>query len=418
MASSFLRKQLEEARENYTVKMNDNSKLSTVLNDMEHKLEHAMSEKRVYEGQFSALNKLHEEFVSSLGNLLRVRSSTVVIDSCVRDLLKTISNLREKNTELDSSIVRHNTRILKLSAQKRIFEHFIGIYQRKYQLNILALPAPEQRDSGSRLRSVFRAVLASVRLNVLVRNHGPNHNTSEFIDLTSFYTLPAPLKIADSRLRYLPFTSAILAVQSNSKLQVALSEREQEIIELRQTLATLDTPIPSYKESNFSHAATFDYSQEVLDRKKEIADRLNKALQEKEELEVLLSHEKRHRADSEARANKYLEKASKLHAKLRTVKITAENQERTYKAAIRYLKMRADSAIDVDSENVEPAKPQTERSSSTSAFDVKTRPKHFAEVMFSQLSVAEDKLRTMESGTDEYKDQKLYINGLRSAVKR
>lgn len=419
-ATSFLRRQLEEVRKQYTEKMNDNTKLSSIVKDMEHRLEFAMTEKRGSEGRFTALTKLHEKFVVSLGEMLNVRASTVVIESCIRDLLKTISNLRVQHADLNVSVGKYNTRVFKFSAQKRIFEHIIGIYQRKYQLNLLALPPRAERSTKNRLRSVFWAVLAGVRLSVLVRGRITSQNANEYIDLSSVYNLPSPWRIADTRSRSMPFTSAYLAIQSNSKLQAALAEREQEINELRQTLATLDTRMPSadHNETDFARSATFDYSQEVLDRKNEIARRLHKALQEKEELEVRLRHEKLHRASSEARATKYLEKASKLHTKLQTVKLTAENRERTYKAAIRYLKQKADSGIDVEFENSEPNKSRAEASSSGTPADVKTRQKHFASMMHSQLRSAQEKLETMQHGTKEYKDQQVYINGLRSTVKR
>lgn len=417
-ATSFLRQQLEEVRTQYTEKMNDNTKLSTVVKDMEHKLESTVHEKRGSEGRFMALTKLHETFVRTLGEMLNVRSSTVVIESCVRDLLKTVSNLKIQNEEHAFTVNRFNTRLHKFAAQKRVYEHMMGIYQRKYYLNILALP-PRAERKKSRLRSVVFAVMACERIAYFLRTRGHTHKQSEFIDISSSYNLPSSWRIADTRTRSIPFTSALIAIQSNSKLQAALIGREQEIEELRQILTTLKTVSPSTEYVEFNANSSFDYSQELMDRKNDIAHRLQKAIQEKEALDALLSHERQHRATAEARANKYLEKASKLHTKLQTVKLTADNRERTYKAAIRYLKQKADSAIEEEVENMEPNQPGTEPATGgSSAGDVKVRWNNIAVTMSKQMRSAQEKLETMESGTTEHKDQQLYIKGLRSTVKR
>ena len=415
-ASAFLRSQLEEVRAQYTEKMNDNTKLSNVLKEMETRLDSLMVEKTSSEGKLSALEELHNKFVKSLSHLLKVRTTTVVVESAVRDLVNHSQVMETKNMELRTLTARQMVRVHKLGAQKRVFEHIMGLYIRNYNLNILALPSKRELPALFRFRAVVKALIAGKRMRQLASRQLPNQLPFEFVDVTKSFNLPVQFRIADARHGTLTLKSAVQAIQSSEKLQQAIADRERQIEELRHMLATLNTTVPSSETYDPAATSGFDYSQELVERKNEIAVRLKKVLQEKEELEVRLTHEKQHRASSEVRANKYLEKASKLHSKLQTLKLTAENRERTYKAAIRYLKQKADSAIDVDFENSSPNQ-VSEPASDASPSEKHSKHNHI-QILSAQLEQAMEKMATLEKGTKEYKDCKHYVMGLRSAMKR
>ncbi len=420
-ATSFLRDQLDEMRAQLTEKMNANAELSTVIKDMEQRMEIVMGEKRSIESRVNSLSKLHENFVHRLGELCNVRPSPVIVEAHVRDLIGTVSSLQASSDEYSTTSARRSERVYKLLAQKRILEHFIGIYQRNYQLDVLAVPPATERKPLNRLRGVFKAILAMVRLDILHRNRTKEHPVTDFMDASAVYNLPVQLMIGESRGTYLAMTSASIAITAVPKLQSALQEREEQIAELRRSLATLNTALPSTEKALMGNGqpSTFDYSQDIIDRKNDIARRLKKAINEKEELEVRLSHEKQHRTASEARANKYLEKASKLHSKLQTVKLTAENRERTYKAAIRYLKQKADSAIDVEfDENQQPNQFPGEGAEVPNTAPPKENKTAFAQVLHGQMKQALEELERMQPGSTEYKKQATYIVGLRNAAKR
>lgn len=419
-ATKFLRQQLDEMRAQMTDKMSANAELSSVIKGLEVRLEGVMGEKRGIEARVKSLSNLHENFVQRLGDLCNVQPSPVMVESCVRDLIGNVSSLEVAVQETTAVSDLRFERVFKLLGQKRLLEHIIGIYQRKYHLDVIALPPKSERAPALRLKGAIKSVMALVRLNNMFHARSKQAPTNDFMDASSVYDLPIQQMIGETRDTYLSLTSAALAVGAVPKLELALKEREMQIAELRRSLATLNTSFPPTDAAlmGAGHPSSFDYSQDVIDRKNELARKLKKALQEKEQLEVRLSHEKEHRLSAEARSNKYLEKATKLHSKLKAVQLSSSNRERTYKAAIRYLKAKADSAIDVDfREEIQREQSATERDLEA-AGGPKENKLALSQVLHAQMNQALTELEELTPGTVEYKQKSTYILGLRSATKR
>lgn len=425
-AAGFLRDQLKQTRELYNEKSKANAQLCGVVAELKQELEHVIDERRSTEDFLSQVSDNHASFVSRLAEITGTEESPVAIEDHVRYAVQDLGRVSAGVSILEKRSLRLLSMVMQLVAQKHVLSHMIDTYQSKYQLDIL-MPSPQEASSPRRRFRIFAlAVVAGVRMLQSAKQVAPADIPE--IDISEDYQVPGLAPIARRRSDGMTLVNASVALSAIPRLEAALLERERKIEELSTALSALDnTSLPALPEDVRNAIQTsFVYEEDVVNRKQDLSRRLRKALKEKTELELRFSRERESRIAAEAKLSRYSEKLSNAKKRLNKVNSQADSKERTYKAAIKYLKHKADKAVENDfniDENTDPWVRQhspLKKNDENEGVEANLQAVNAKSLMILQTQIvrAESTLKNVEEGSADHQEVKKYIQGLHKAVNR
>lgn len=416
-AAGFLSDQLAETRALYNEKLKANAQLCGVVNELEQELEHIKSSGTDTESTLAKFQDTHQHFIAGLAAITGAEVSMVAIEDRVRSRYLEFHRLESDLVVSRGHMAAFRTRATQLLAQKRFLAHVIDMYQSKYRLDVFTRPSGEEQT----LRSRFRVrVLALVAMKRLFAAKNMNQR-SPIAEVRELYDVPNMAPIAKRRPHVLSLIDASVSVLAVPKLEAAIVEKESQIAKLRSSIESLNRSLVrasgQSKDLRPDLPSSFSYQDDLMDRKNDMSRRLRKLINDNEKLESLLSKEKQLRVASDAKSSRYHEKISNLKRKLGKAASNAECKERTYKAAIRYLKSKADKAMESDlnmDENVDPI-PQIPATREAGKRDAHNDSRSALEI---QLSSAEERLTELETGTIAHDELARFVSGLRKAIRR
>lgn len=415
-ATRFLNDQLAETRKLYSEKLKANVELCGLIDELREELVHIKSNNQNMECALSKLHETHNGFLSRLTAMTGVNSSVVALEDFVRKALSDLVHMHDEVVRKEGEERSLCKRLSSLEAQKRVLNYLISIYQTKYKLDILAPPALEVNDLRRRLRIRIFAVIALNRISKLKKLPTEDSTLSK---MSTDYEVPDVVDITRPVAESIPLMDASLALAAVPRLEAAIAEKDNEISRLESSLeslnrsAALDSAEAKSPNSEMPQS-TYKYEDDIVSRKMDLSRRLRKMINEKEELESALSREKQARLAVEAKVSKYMEKVAAYKRKLSKVSSQAESRESAYKAAVRYLKNKADKAVANDfDENVAPWDAKTEKHADTPTKEPNAASRAMLE---SNLANAEADLRALEPQSPAYEEMVKYVEGLRRAI--
>lgn len=426
-AAGFLENQLKRTRTMYNEKSKANAALCGTIAELQQQIDHVIHEKRTAQEVLAQVSSDHRSFIARLAGISGTEESTVALEEFSRDAVQEIARLTGEYSALDKRSDRLVALRVQLVAEKKILAHMIDLYQTKYGLDILASSKQQLSSPKRRFRTAVLAVIAGLRVSKGSRPKLDLDVTSE-IDISESYQVPALALIARHRDTEVPLMDAIIALTAVPRLEEALQDREREIGRLSSALAALDmSAVPAIPEDiRNGIQSSFVYHADVVNRKDDLARRLNKALKELTELEVRASQEREKRMAAEKKTVRYCDKLVATKKKLYKANSNADSKERTYKAAIKFLKHKADKAVESDrniDENTDPWAAQTppgKGAEGKNEFGVSSQEVDSLTLEFlqEQLARAERKLRSIEEGTPEYQQAMDRRDGVHNVMHR
>lgn len=417
-AAGFLREQLKQTRELYNEKSRANAQLCGVIAELRQELENLNAQKNSTEDLLTQVSENHQSFVSRLSTLVGAEVSIVAVEDHVRFALQNAARLSENASAMERRSVLLMKNVANLAAQKRILAHMIDMYQSKYHLNLL-MSSKEDSSLKRRFRTVVRMVIAACRLS---NSTSRSAEDVEEIDISS-YDVPDLAAIGRHFASGVAMVNATVAISAVPRLESALLEREKQINDLKSTISAFeDICAPPPEDVRNTIQSSFAYSQDIVNRKEDLARRLRKALREKSDMEMQLSREREIRIAAEAKLARYSERLLVAKKKLGKANAHAESKERTYKAAIKYMKRKADKAVEQDgigNENADPwASPQSQAASGTPKANTPSVNADSLMVLSQTLAQTEIELQAVEPGSSKHQELTKYIQGLHKAIHR
>jgi hypothetical protein len=447
-AVEFLREQLLDVRNMCNDRAKSNTHLHSVIREMESEIERVSSEKAASDAKYAEVIVSHATWCERVAQIAGVESSPEDVEKFVSSAVsasetnsKTISQYERRCFTLDS-------RLGNMLAQKRFLSHIIHLYQAKYQLNILAPVNKSRENVVAKLRRSVSVVIASLRIKTLASGKCEANKQLIFIDVSKRFDVPASTSLVGRDRTTIELVSAAMALSALPRLQTALADREREIGRLNDSIATLHVSSARQFGENVENRVgvenqpAFNYDQDVVDRKNDLARRLRRAQKQKEELSVQIVREKQQRQSSELRVAKYMHKLSSYQQRMGKMKNDADARERTYKAAIRYLKSKADNAIigdkiDVGNEDTnallaeaeavfgQPQADKMSRHASTAAatrtangIGLPERSDRAIALLEGQIRNAEAELYDLRDDDEKARELRAYVGGLKKASRR
>lgn len=424
-AAGFLRNQLKQTRELYNEKSRANAQLCGAVAALKQEVEYLVNEKKATDDFIAQMSDNHNSFLSRMSEVTGAEASMVAIEDQVMTSMHELSRLSEDVSVRTVHIEELTKKMMNIIAQKRMLSHMIYTYQSKYQLDML-MPSNEEKTSAiRRFRVKAFAVIAAIKLQKLVSPEKKPFVIEE-LDITTAYDVPAFAPIASVRARGPSLLNASVAISAVPRLEEALIEREKQLESLKSALATLENaPLPPFPEDvrNSIHSS-FTYNEDVLLRKRETDRRLRKVMKEMADLEVRYSKEREVRIAVEAKLARYSERLATAKKRLGKANSNAESKERTYKAAIKYLKQKADKAVELDNtidENTDPwATPEQHKRVANAGKGTKDigRNSHSLALLESELRRAQSELKGCKPQSTEYEAKIKFIDGLHLAMQR
>lgn len=416
----FLEEELSKSRDLYNEKVRVNAQLCEVLSDLEVEVEQLKAGRRDTEKTLANVQGSHDDFVGRLASLIGADKSAVAVEDFVRTALHDISRLKTEVMTKQAQEIKFVKRVTDLVAQKHVLSQIINIYQTKYNLNILGPANDEVISPRRRLRSVFLFVLARQRMT---RKAGSEVCRLPSSEVDEYYSIPRLASIAKRRAPGISLLNATVALSAVPRLESAICSKDTEIQKLQSSLVMLnrsatqstDTAIGMRSEAR----SAFVYDEDIMTRKNDISRRLRNAIEERNDLEGRLSREKQSRIAAEAKTSRYIDKVAILKKKLTKMSSQTESKERTYKAAIRYMKNKADKAVENDFNIDENVNPRTNRNfiSGSSVADMKDNANNMSRSMLmTHISNAESDLLAAQPGSAAYNDIHRCLLGLRRAL--
>lgn len=426
-AASFLEIQLKRTRDMYNDKSRANAELCGVVAELQQQIDHILHEKRTTQELLNQVSSDHTAFVARLAEISGAEESTVALEEFARDAIQKIAILTKQYAAVGKRSDRLSALRVQLVAEKNILSYMINTYQTKYQLDILASSSGKPRSAKVRLRIVVLALVAGIRVAKGIEKETVS-DTAHEIDVSGRYHVPGLALVARRRNSGVPLMNATIAMTAVPRLEEALKERELEIERLSSALGALDmSAVPALPEDirNGIHSS-FVYDADVVSRKEDLHRRLRKALKDLTDLEVRVSHEREKRMAAEAKVSKYCDKLVVTKRKLNKATTHAESKERTYKAAIKFLKQKADRAVEGDrdiDENTDPWAAQTppkKGPDSRTQFNTSSQAADSLtwDLLQEQLARTERKLRGMEEGSNEYQQAMKFKEGILHVIDR
>lgn len=425
-ATRFLNEQLSSTRSLYAEKLRANVELCGVVDEMQEELDDYKKANANVESAMKKLQETHDDFVARLANMTGTGRSIVALEDFIRASIRDMVTLHSELERKDGEERQMGRRISGLVAQKRVLSHMIGIYQSKYKLNVLA---PSPTDLGSAKRRLRIRLIAVVALSKMTMLKNATEEAPQ-IDVNRDYNLPPEIDITQVESGDSGLIEASLAIAAVPRLEKALMEKHEEISRLEASVEALNRSAVNVREggsmvSDMPRSA-YVYEEDLMNRKTDLSRRLQKMIREKDDLEERLSREKQSRMTAEGKVAKYLEKVATYKKRLGKISSHAESKENAYKAAIRYLKSKADKAnqndFNMDDENVAPAVGLGGHERSIEALDdrnVPNEPNSAARAMLqANLAQAESDLSGMHPGSQRYEGLQKYVNGLRLTLQR
>lgn len=420
-STRFLNEQLSSTRALYAEKIRANVELCNMVDELRNELQYSKTSNINFESALLKLQETHGGFLQRLSEITGAEKSIVSLEDFIRAALNDNAVMEG---ELDRREVEEKVsckRTFGLLAQKRVLAHIIGLYQYKYRLNILARSSEEEGSPRRRLRVAVFAVVAALKLRrICMLDAEPSIHMSEE------YDVPEEIDISHTERTDYALLESSIAIAAVPRLEEAVIEKEKEIARLEATVNALNRSAAAQLEApavtiGDIPRSSYVYEEDVLSRKNDLSRRLQRIINEKEELEGRLSKEKDARLNVEAKAARYAEKLSTYKKRLEKTKSYVEAKENAYKAAIRYLKNKADKAVsndfNLDEENIAPLDNEQEnendwiddRSFAEPALSAKA-------LMQSTLRKVEKELADMQRGTAMYDEKKKYLNGLKRTI--
>lgn len=422
-ATRFLNEQLSSTRALYSAKLRVNAELCGTIDELQEELHHFKSANINVESALLKLQETHDGFIQRLAEMAGVDKSIVSIEDFVRaslnDHIMMQGELERKEVE-ERSLTK---RIFGLLAQKRCLVHMIGIYQQKYRLNILSQSLEEKQSLKRRLRVRLLVVVAAMKL----RRISNVVDAGQSMHVSDDYDVPEEIDISQVDQSDVPLIDASFALAAVPRLEKAIDEKEGEISRLEASIDALNRSAAA-RVDGLPRAvgelprSSYIYEDDVINRKNDMSRRLQKIIREKEELEERLSKERESRLSAEAKVVRYLEKISTYKKRMTKITSNAESKENSYKAAIRYLKNKADKAVsndfNLDDENVAPVETAQGVEDDGEEKSVSEPNTTARGLLQATLIKAERELADLESGTLAYEERMKYVNGLRRTIQR
>jgi hypothetical protein len=453
-AADFLREQLNDMRALCDERARSNASLHGVVREMEAEAERIAGAREDAERKLAELADANAGWLNRLAEVAGVAASAESVELFVCDAVACMSAHDVSLKRVEDRSLQFESRLGSALAQKRVLSHIIHLYQDKYQLDMLGADPGQPRSGLAKLRRAVTAIFAVSRAQRAAHARCPSDGAGRsaqpvFVNLSSRFDLPDAVSLvrATDAIR-VPLESAALALRAIPKLEAALEARDGDIARLRASLGALEVPDirPLADVGENAQPEAFDYKDDVVERKNDLARRLRKALKQREELSLRLVREKRERQALEVRVGKYMDKLSSYQRRLGRAKNEADARDRTYKAAIRYLKSKADNAVQGEGESdfcatdtnallwedgggagreIEP--PPAEAAEGRrgrmkpagragDASDIPSRGDRATLLLEQQIRIAREELSTCAAGGEKARELESYVSGLEKAA--
>ncbi|CAN8072350.1 unnamed protein product [Agarophyton chilense] len=354
--TGFLKKQFQHICGLYEDKLRANAQLCGIVQEQKVELDSVKSAHHDLEFTLSEQRDAYSNFVSRLAILIGCVESAVSVEDGVNSIVRDQLNTKNNLMLMDAGRTDMVKRLASLSTQKAFLSKLICLYRSKYKLDIFAVTPEQSGNRLRRLRIVFKAALAMTRL----LRPGQNSMAKAQVNASDFYELPRHGAIVRSSYSSISIMDASMALSAIPRLEQAIVDRDEEISSLKESISALSMSAHLLREPNNSARRvqpSFVYDDDVVNRKNDLSRKLRDVIADREDLEKRLTREKQSRVAAEARVVKYMDRVSAMKKKLHRASSNADSKERTYKAAIRHLKEKADHATRAEvpgDENVDP----------------------------------------------------------------
>ncbi|KAI0562215.1 chromosome-associated kinesin KIF4A-like isoform X2 [Gracilaria domingensis] len=410
--TGFLKKQFQHICGLYEDKLRANAQLCGIVQEQKVELDSLKSSHRDLEFTLSEQRDSYTSFLTRLAVLIGCEESAVSVEDGVNSIVRGQVNVMDSMTLMNGRQVQMVKRIANLTTQKAFLSKIIGLYQSKYKLDIFAVSAEQRANPLRRLRIMFRAALAATRI---LKPEQSSAAISE-VSALDFYEVPRHTAIARGSPSSICLMDASMALSAIPRLEQAIVDRDDEICNLKESIAALSRSSNVLRETNNgvrSLKPSFAYNDELVNRKNDLSRKLRDVIAEREDLEKRLTREKQSRVAAEARVVKYVDRVSAMKKKLQRASSHAESKERTYKAAIRHLKEKADSATRAEVPGDENVDPLGERRQTGN--EQITIPRG---VLESYISRAETEMSKVGAGSGQHEELLYYVGQMRKAMRR
>lgn len=448
-AADFLRNQLQSMRSLCEERAQSNASLHGVIREMEAEIQRTAEAKQSVE---TVLQETKDAHVASVSRLARAAGTSGTIEDIEIFICETRASLQSRQQALQTSERRcahFESRLFNVLAQKCVLSHILYLYVNKYQLDFFSRDPSATLSGKTRFRRVALAVVAVLRARRAASqaiDSGPVElSRNMFINVSAKFDVPKEVRFIRADCGALQLESAIVALKAIPKLEAAIAGRDKGIARLEAAVAALDVPSPRplAEVSRNEQLETFDYKDDIVERKNDLARRLRAARKERDELGLRLMREKRERQALEARNSKYMAKLASYQRRLGRAKNDSDAQERFYKNAILYLRKKCDHAVrdddltdlagvdtrillersgadtqaDIDAENIpEEARDRKQDAAASSATELSTRGGRAAKMLEVQIRAAREELKKVETPSSEARDLQSYVAGLEKAA--
>ncbi|PXF47903.1 hypothetical protein BWQ96_02289 [Gracilariopsis chorda] len=413
--NGFLKTQFQHICGLYEEKLRANAELCGIVQAQKVELDAAKSTQHDLEFTLSEQRDTYDTFIARLSALAGCEKSSVAVEDSVNSFVREYTRLNGDLSVKEIEQVHMCRRIANLITQKAVLSKLVDIYQSKYKLDVLATTPAERSDPSRRLRIMVKAVVIAKRL---MNSTSPDPDQAQpQVNVSEFYSVTRIPAIGRRRSSSMALMDASVAVSAIPKLEQAIMERDEQISQLKGSITALNKSSSVLNEvtrSTRKDPPSFSYNEDIVNRKNDLSRKLRDVIAEREELEKRLSREKQSRVAAEARVVKYVDRVSAMKKKLQKVHSHAESKERTYKAAIRHLKEKADTATNMEVPGDENVDPLGERQLGDGNGRI-TIPRN---VLESYISRAEGEMSSVVPGSGPHEELLYYIGQMRMVMRR
>lgn len=351
-AADFLKGQLEGMRSLCEDRAKANIALHGVVREMEVQLQQSSKSKQKTEKMLQDASKAQTSMIFRLAQAAGTAATVADVELFVCESISSIRALQHSLGHCESRCADAEQRLLNVLAQKNVLSLIISLYVNKYQLDIFSRTLHAPVSGIAKVRRVVFSMIAISRARRAANRSNESDSSETFredhaVQAAVCFHVPGRVNFLRSNGNGIQLESAIVALEAIPKLESALADREKEIAKLQASFAALEAPSPRppVDIGRNGKPDAFDYKEDVVDRKNDLARRLRAARKERDDLGLRLMREKRERQALEVKNSKYVAKLSSYQRRLGRAKNSAESQERFYKNAILYLRRKADHAM-------------------------------------------------------------------------
>eukprot|EP00172_Hildenbrandia_rubra_P003592 Plantae.Rhodophyta-Hildenbrandia_rubra.ctg5956.p1 GENE.Plantae.Rhodophyta-Hildenbrandia_rubra.ctg5956~~Plantae.Rhodophyta-Hildenbrandia_rubra.ctg5956.p1 ORF type:complete len:849 (-),score=178.83 Plantae.Rhodophyta-Hildenbrandia_rubra.ctg5956:2549-5023(-) len=239
----------------------------------------------------------------------------------------------ERAVCLQSSLERKASSLL---VQKAVLLQTIDVFHNTYGVSIFG------KQKARSFKSVARSIIWVNRLSRFSATSSHTDDQNLLVAASSLYDIPNSNNITQTLSVNADMGDLLVAYSRLPQLEQKLHAREAKIRDMANALTLLENTSPlEHRGPSPVKNSCEDYNRDIMKRKNELAALLEQKI---DDLSQKYSDEYKLRIASEANIAAYIRKISSLKKKMDKLKIRYGKREVTYKAAIKFLKEKADAA--------------------------------------------------------------------------